>query len=79
MSNNDEQIIPEHWEDITPQDSFGTVYLTTENLTVGFEFEPRPDPDQIIAKTNALKKSAVNKLKKLGLTEDEAKAVIGIA
>ena len=77
MSNNEERVIPDHWEDITPDDSFGPVYLDPIQLTEGIEFEPRPDPDVMAAEQVANKESAILKLKKLGLTEDEARAVIG--
>jgi hypothetical protein len=40
--------------------------------------EKLPSPDEIFASQIILKEKALAKLEKLGLTEDEAKAVIGI-
>jgi hypothetical protein len=41
------------------------------------EVEPAKSLDEIIAENKALKTSAIAKLAALGLTEDEAKAIIG--
>lgn len=41
------------------------------------EYEQWTTPDEMIAAHNEVRESAIMKLKKLGLTEDEAKAIIG--
>jgi hypothetical protein len=69
-------------EDITPKDSIVPVYLVplteeqeTEREQWAIEAAERDAAEQ--AKLDA-KESALAKLAKLGLTEEEAKAIIGI-
>lgn len=63
-------------KDITPDDSVVPVYEI-----VGQEIIIEPpeykNPDDMIKQHVILKDSAISKLTKLGLTEDEAKAIIG--
>ena len=68
-------------EEITPEDSVAPVYSVIYEKDEPEYVELFPDeisPDEMIAAQEQLKDSAIAKLKKLGLTEDEAKAVIGI-
>lgn len=61
--------------DITPKNSHVPIYFLENQLTEESEWET---PDQMIAAHNAVKQSAVDKLKKIGLTEEEAKAIVGV-
>ena len=69
---------PNGYEDITPEDSVVPVYLVPELVTPIFDKPEFSTPDEMIAAQQAQKDMALNKLKKLGLTESEAKAVIGL-
>lgn len=68
--------------EITPEDSVVPVYiipLTDEDL----EIHKQVEADELkraedAASREAAKESALKKLSKLGLTEDEAKAIIGV-
>ena len=67
--------------DITPDDSVAPVYLVVYSENEEEYVTPSVDeisPDEIIAATEAAKQSARAKLALLGLTEEEAKAVIGL-
>lgn len=74
--------IPDNWIDVTPLDSFAPVYIVElndkekiqrENEVLAFELQQKIAIDKELAKESAMKKLA-----KLGLTPEEAKAVIGI-
>lgn len=62
-------------EEITPKDSAVPIYFLENQLTEIPEWET---PQQMIDYHNQIKKAAAEKLEKLGLTLDEAKATIGI-
>lgn len=68
-------------KDITPDDSavpvYSVIYEKHEPEYVEL-FEDEISPDEKIAKDVELRQSAIEKLLKLGLTEEEAKAIIGI-
>lgn len=69
-------------EDITPEDSVVPVYrveLSEDEITTmqKAELEMIRQEEERLEKENA-RQSAIEKLSKLGLTEEEAKAVIGI-
>lgn len=67
---------PSDYEDITPEDSVVPVYLVPE--IPGMIEQPEfATPDEMIAVQQGLKDSALSKLQKFGMTEEEAKAVIG--
>lgn len=53
------------------------IFVNTEIVEPPKEFEEWESPGQMIAAHLAVKESALKKLAKLGLTEDEARAVIG--
>ena len=68
-------------EDITPDDSVAPVYSVVYDPDEPEYVELATDeisPDEMIAEQLKLKNSALAKLKKYGMTEDEAKAVIGL-
>ena len=75
--------MPKEPIDITPEDSFGPVYLIelteTEFAEQQAEREAYEEAKEI-AKTERQTKlnSAITKLKALGLTESEAKIIIGL-
>ena len=62
-------------QEITPPDSSVPVYLLETQLTEVSEWET---PDEMIAAHKAVKEAGLAKLVALGLTEEEAKAVIGL-
>lgn len=68
-------------EDITPEDSvvpvYSVIYSEDEEQYVELT-ENELSPDEKFAKDLELKKSALDKLAKLGLTEEEAKAIAGV-
>jgi hypothetical protein len=73
-------------ENITPEDSVVPVYLVPlsqeqinelEDMTNKLELDRILDEEQKQAKDEA-KQSALAKLKALGLTEEEAKAIVGV-
>lgn len=72
--------------DITPQDSVAKIFLvpiTNEELLERQEIQNKIDKELEDNKNKELeqeliRQSAIEKLAKLGLTEEEAKAVIGI-
>ena len=72
--------------DITPEDSTSPVYLvplTEEQETELRELDIRETASRLLleeqeAKKSAARQSALEKLAALGLTEEEAKAVIGL-
>jgi len=69
-------------EDITPDDSVVPIYLvplTPEEEAERTQWAKDAETQQAAETAQAaLKESALAKLAKLGLTEDEAKAVIGL-
>ena len=68
-------------EDITPDDSVVPVYSVIYEKHEPEYIELVPDetsPEEMIAAQQSLKQSALAKLALLGLTEEEAKAVIGL-
>lgn len=69
-------------EDITPDDSvvpiYSVIYEEHEPEYIALS-EDEISPDEMIAAQQALKESALAKLALLGLTEEEAKAVIGMS
>jgi hypothetical protein len=71
--------MPKNPIDITPEDSFGPVYLIEPTAAEIAEREAQEEA-RINAETARQTKldSAITKLKALGLTESEAKIIIGI-
>lgn len=65
-----------HIDALTGTNTVTTVTKTEFAAIVG-DIAPTKPLDQIISEQAALKASAIAKLAALGLTEDEAKAVIG--
>ena len=69
-------------EDITPDDSvvpvYSVVYEKDDPEYIEL-VEDETSPDEMIAAQQSLKESALAKLALLGLTEEEAKAVIGMS
>ncbi len=61
--------------EITPDDSIVPIYFLENQLTEQSEWET---PDQMIAAHKAIKDSAMQKLTAFGLTEEEAKAIVGL-
>lgn len=68
--------------DITPEDSLGQVFLVplTEEEIAEREEAARVEKtiEEIEAEKQAAKDSAILKLTKIGLTEEEAKAIVGL-
>lgn len=68
--------------DITPEDSLGQVFLVplTEDEIAEREEAAMVEKtiEEIEAEKQAAKDSAILKLTKIGLTEEEAKAIVGI-
>ena len=68
--------------DITPEDSLGQVFLVplTEDEIAEREEAAMVQKtiEEIEAEKQAAKDSAILKLTKIGLTEEEAKAIVGI-
>ena len=56
----------------------GTTVFFDDFIEPPVEKQEWESPDQMITHQQSLRDSAILKLKKIGLTEDEAKAVIGI-
>lgn len=77
---------PDNAEDITPEDSVVPVYLippTEEEIAEREAAQAEREAEEAArleqeAATETARASALKKLAKLGLTENEAKAVIGI-
>lgn len=69
-------------KDITPEDSvvpvYSVVYEKHEPEYIEL-VEDEISPDEMIAAQQSIRDSALAKLAKLGLTEEEAKAVIGMS
>lgn len=68
-------------KDITPEDSvvpvYSVVYEKHEPEYIEL-VEDEISPDEMIAQTEAAKQSALAKLAALGLTQEEAKAIVGL-
>lgn len=69
-------------QDITPEDSIVPVYLIPltpqEEEEIASQIQKNLDEESAVQDALMAKQSALAKLAKLGLTEEEARAVIGL-
>lgn len=65
--------------EITPEESVSPIYLVpiTSEQTSEIASISAPSPEEMKIEQDILRQAAINKLVALGLTEDEALAVIG--
>lgn len=69
-------------QDITPEDSIVPIFLSPPTKEEQLELEKIEKEENIkkalLEEKQLVRISAINKLSKLGLTEEEAKAIIGL-
>ncbi len=74
--------VPDNWVDVTPEDSFAPVYIVplTEEDVASIEDVSlkQQEQEKLLAAQRATKESAIAKLAKLGLTAEEAAAIVGV-